>query len=128
MNMIAKKFPTSALIDGEWVTSAKTFKVTDPEGFDREYRRYWQEVCKWRHELAERKRAEKAKEPPSMPEERYVKEARAMIDAVLDRHLRPHEDYDDPDIERQVGLILKHHLKLFREATGWKPIDDDTQF
>jgi len=30
MNMIAKKFPTAALIDGEWVTSAKTFAVTDP--------------------------------------------------------------------------------------------------
>lgn len=30
MNMIAKKFPTSAFIDGEWVGSAKTFAVTDP--------------------------------------------------------------------------------------------------
>ncbi len=30
MNMIAKKFPTAALIGGEWVTSAKTFAVTDP--------------------------------------------------------------------------------------------------
>ena len=30
MTMIAKKFPTAALIDGEWVTSAKTFSVTDP--------------------------------------------------------------------------------------------------
>ena len=30
MNIIAKKFPTAALIDGEWVTSAKTFAVTDP--------------------------------------------------------------------------------------------------
>src|SRR5215470_5665898 len=30
MNMIFKKFPTAALIDGEWTTSAKTFSVTDP--------------------------------------------------------------------------------------------------
>ncbi len=30
MTMIAKKFPAAALIDGEWVTSAKTFSVTDP--------------------------------------------------------------------------------------------------
>ena len=30
MTMISKKFPTAALIDGEWVTSAKTFAVTDP--------------------------------------------------------------------------------------------------
>jgi succinate-semialdehyde dehydrogenase / glutarate-semialdehyde dehydrogenase len=30
MNMIFKKFPAAALIDGEWVTSAKTFPVTDP--------------------------------------------------------------------------------------------------
>src|SRR6476646_6373506 len=30
MTMIAKKFPTAALIDGQWVTSAKTFSVTDP--------------------------------------------------------------------------------------------------
>ncbi len=30
MNMIAKKFPVAALIDGKWVTSAKTFAVTDP--------------------------------------------------------------------------------------------------
>jgi succinate-semialdehyde dehydrogenase/glutarate-semialdehyde dehydrogenase len=28
--MISKKFPTAALIDGEWVTSSKTFPVTDP--------------------------------------------------------------------------------------------------
>jgi succinate-semialdehyde dehydrogenase/glutarate-semialdehyde dehydrogenase len=28
--MISKKFPAAALIDGEWVTSAKTFAVTDP--------------------------------------------------------------------------------------------------
>ena len=30
MNMIARKFPTAAFIDGQWVTSAKTFAVTDP--------------------------------------------------------------------------------------------------
>jgi succinate-semialdehyde dehydrogenase/glutarate-semialdehyde dehydrogenase len=30
MNMIFKKFPAAALIDGEWVTSAKTFLVNDP--------------------------------------------------------------------------------------------------
>jgi len=30
MNMISKKFPTKALIDGEWVSSAKTFAVSDP--------------------------------------------------------------------------------------------------
>jgi succinate-semialdehyde dehydrogenase / glutarate-semialdehyde dehydrogenase len=30
MTMISKKFPTAALIDGEWVTSAKTFPVKDP--------------------------------------------------------------------------------------------------
>jgi succinate-semialdehyde dehydrogenase / glutarate-semialdehyde dehydrogenase len=30
MTMISKKFPTAALIGGEWVTSAKTFSVTDP--------------------------------------------------------------------------------------------------
>lgn len=30
MNMIAKKFPTTAFIDGEWVTSATTFPVRDP--------------------------------------------------------------------------------------------------
>jgi succinate-semialdehyde dehydrogenase / glutarate-semialdehyde dehydrogenase len=30
MSMIAKKFPTAALIDGQWVTSPKTFAVTDP--------------------------------------------------------------------------------------------------
>ena len=30
MTMISKKFPAAALIDGEWVTSAKTFSVTDP--------------------------------------------------------------------------------------------------
>src|ERR1043165_6215898 len=30
MNMIFKKFPAAALIDGEWVTSAKTFPVKDP--------------------------------------------------------------------------------------------------
>lgn len=30
MNVIAKKFPTAAFIDGQWVTSAKTFAVTDP--------------------------------------------------------------------------------------------------
>ena len=30
MNMIFKKFPTAALIDGEWITLAKTFSVTDP--------------------------------------------------------------------------------------------------
>ena len=30
MTMISKKFPAAALIDGDWVTSAKTFLVTDP--------------------------------------------------------------------------------------------------
>ena len=30
MTMIAKKFPTAALIDGQWVMSAGTFPVTDP--------------------------------------------------------------------------------------------------
>jgi succinate-semialdehyde dehydrogenase/glutarate-semialdehyde dehydrogenase len=30
MTMISKKFPTAALIDGEWVTSAKNFPVKDP--------------------------------------------------------------------------------------------------
>ena len=30
MTMISKKFPAAALIDGEWVTSAKTFAVNDP--------------------------------------------------------------------------------------------------
>jgi succinate-semialdehyde dehydrogenase / glutarate-semialdehyde dehydrogenase len=30
MNIIFKKYPAAALIDGEWVTSAKTFPVTDP--------------------------------------------------------------------------------------------------
>jgi succinate-semialdehyde dehydrogenase/glutarate-semialdehyde dehydrogenase len=30
MNMIAKKFPTAALVDGEWVTAPKSFAVTDP--------------------------------------------------------------------------------------------------
>src|SRR5215813_10025228 len=30
MTVISKKFPTAALIDGEWTTSAKTFSVTDP--------------------------------------------------------------------------------------------------
>jgi succinate-semialdehyde dehydrogenase/glutarate-semialdehyde dehydrogenase len=30
MNMIVKRFPTSAFIDGEWIGSAKTFAVTDP--------------------------------------------------------------------------------------------------
>jgi len=30
MNMIFKKFPAAALIDGEWITSAKTFSVNDP--------------------------------------------------------------------------------------------------
>src|SRR6476659_3748296 len=30
MTIIAKKFPTAALIDGQWVTSAKTFPVLDP--------------------------------------------------------------------------------------------------
>lgn len=30
MNMISKKFPTAALIDGQWITSAKTFSVSDP--------------------------------------------------------------------------------------------------
>jgi succinate-semialdehyde dehydrogenase/glutarate-semialdehyde dehydrogenase len=30
MNMIFKKFPTAALINGEWISSAKSFSVTDP--------------------------------------------------------------------------------------------------
>jgi succinate-semialdehyde dehydrogenase / glutarate-semialdehyde dehydrogenase len=30
MNMISKKFPTAALIDGEWVNSIKIFAVNDP--------------------------------------------------------------------------------------------------
>jgi succinate-semialdehyde dehydrogenase/glutarate-semialdehyde dehydrogenase len=30
MTMIARKFPSAALIDGQWVTSPKTFAVTDP--------------------------------------------------------------------------------------------------
>jgi succinate-semialdehyde dehydrogenase/glutarate-semialdehyde dehydrogenase len=30
MTMISKKFPTTALIDGQWITSAKTFPVNDP--------------------------------------------------------------------------------------------------
>lgn len=30
MSMISKKFPSAALIDGEWVTTAKTFPVIDP--------------------------------------------------------------------------------------------------
>ena len=30
MTMISKKFPTAALIDGQWVPSNKTFSVTDP--------------------------------------------------------------------------------------------------
>jgi succinate-semialdehyde dehydrogenase/glutarate-semialdehyde dehydrogenase len=30
VSIIAKKFPSAALIDGEWVTSAKTFSVNDP--------------------------------------------------------------------------------------------------
>ena len=30
MNLISKRFPTAALINGEWVTSAKIFAVTDP--------------------------------------------------------------------------------------------------
>ena len=30
MTMISKKFPTAALIDGEWVTSNRTLSVTDP--------------------------------------------------------------------------------------------------
>ena len=30
MNMVSSKFPTSALIDGKWVTSTKTFPVLNP--------------------------------------------------------------------------------------------------
>ena len=30
MNMIFKKFPAAALIDGKWITSPKTFSVNDP--------------------------------------------------------------------------------------------------
>jgi succinate-semialdehyde dehydrogenase/glutarate-semialdehyde dehydrogenase len=30
MTMISKKFPSSALIDGEWITSERNFAVTDP--------------------------------------------------------------------------------------------------
>ena len=30
MNMIAKKFPAAALIDGQWITSNRTFSVSDP--------------------------------------------------------------------------------------------------
>jgi succinate-semialdehyde dehydrogenase / glutarate-semialdehyde dehydrogenase len=30
LNVITKKFPTSALIDGKWITSNRTFSVTDP--------------------------------------------------------------------------------------------------
>src|SRR3972149_3890736 len=30
MNIISKKFPAAALIDGQWITSAKTFSVSDP--------------------------------------------------------------------------------------------------
>ncbi len=30
MTIISKTFPAAALIDGQWVTSAKTFPVTDP--------------------------------------------------------------------------------------------------
>jgi succinate-semialdehyde dehydrogenase/glutarate-semialdehyde dehydrogenase len=30
MTMLAKKFPSAALIDGQWVTSPKTFAVTNP--------------------------------------------------------------------------------------------------
>jgi succinate-semialdehyde dehydrogenase / glutarate-semialdehyde dehydrogenase len=30
MNVIFKKFPTAALINGEWISSAKSFSVTDP--------------------------------------------------------------------------------------------------
>jgi succinate-semialdehyde dehydrogenase/glutarate-semialdehyde dehydrogenase len=30
MNMISKKFPAAALIDGKWINSAKTFPVIDP--------------------------------------------------------------------------------------------------
>ena len=30
MTMISKKFPTAALIDGQWVPSKRTFSVTDP--------------------------------------------------------------------------------------------------
>ncbi len=30
MNLIAKKFPNAALIDGNWVTSNRNFSVLDP--------------------------------------------------------------------------------------------------
>src|SRR5262245_6767776 len=30
VNLIAKKFPNAALINGKWVTSNKTFSVLDP--------------------------------------------------------------------------------------------------
>ena len=30
MTLISKKFPTAALIDGQWITSPKTFAVNDP--------------------------------------------------------------------------------------------------
>ena len=30
LNLIAKKFPNAALIDGKWVTSNRTFSVLDP--------------------------------------------------------------------------------------------------
>src|SRR3990170_8685067 len=30
LSMIAKKFPSAALIDGQWITSNRTFSVYDP--------------------------------------------------------------------------------------------------
>lgn len=99
-------------------------QVHDHAGFDREWERYWADACKWRAELAAKKRAERATLPPQTPAEAFTARCRADINAVLDANLKPFEDWDDPEISRQVSLIIQHHLREYRKVTGWKPMED----
>ena len=91
--------------------------VTDRQGWDAELERHREQIRQWRRELADRKRVEKAKAPLLSPAQRFAKESRAAIDAVLDQHLtHPWEDWDDPEIERQISLILAHYLRKYHKA------------
>ena len=95
-------------------------KILDPGGWGRELEAYQDKLRIWRRELAARKRRERAEQPAMSPRQRYVENCRNAINAILDKHLCPIDDWD-PGIPRQVMLVLRYELKTYRQAVGWEP-------
>jgi hypothetical protein len=93
---------------------------------DEEWEQLWEEIRVWRHDLAEWMRRER-KTDDRTPEQAFRQDARRDLKAVLDRHVYADSDlaviseFEIGDIQRQVGLILKHYLDRYRQAIGYEP-------